>query len=172
MEQQKDVIFAVVETVNHPNSPQQTQPNSFHQLLLRMRVQLKGKAYQKNTEENTSAEMCVHWICGQCHISVHVKEQVRKRARVQDDDFLFSICPCCEDMMFLQPSGAFMAQPGLKHNPHTDHEALAEDRAAQRPTEKPSLDHGLPLYTSSRFCVCFCDRFQCTDTDNSLVLVC
>ena len=56
-------------------------------------------------------------------------------ARVHVRDFLVSVCPRCEDMMFLQPSSASIAQPGPKYNPHTDHETLAEDRAGQRPTE-------------------------------------
>lgn len=50
-------------------------------------------------------------------------------------DFLVSVCPCCEDMMFLQPFSAFIAQSGPKYNPQTDHDTLAEDIAAQRPTE-------------------------------------
>lgn len=95
-----------------------------------------------------------------------------KRARGQGNDFLFSICPCCEDMMFLQPFGAFIAQPGPKHNLHTDRKTWAAARAAHRPPEKPGLAHGLPLYTSSQLCVFLCDRFQCTDTDNSPVIVC
>lgn len=99
-------------------------------------------------------------------------EEIGKSAWGQGTDFLFSICPSCEDMMFLQPFGAFIAQPGPKHNLHTDHKTWAAARAAHRPTEKPGLAHGLPLYTSSQLCVFLCDRFQCTDTDNSLVIVC
>lgn len=95
-----------------------------------------------------------------------------KCARGQGNEFLFSICPCCEDMMFLQLSGAYIAQPGPKHNLHTDRKTWAAARAAHRPTEKPGLAQGLPLYTSSQLCVFLCDRFQCTDTDNSLVIVC
>lgn len=76
--------------------------------------------------------MCVVWICGQCHISVRVRRRNRssKCARVQEHDFHLSICPCCEDTMFLQPFSAFTAQPGLNHNPHTDHNTLVEDSAA------------------------------------------
>lgn len=94
MEQQKDVIFAVVETVNHPHSPQQTQPNSFHHLLLRVKVHSKVKLIKKK-----------HWrkcFCFNVRASEFVdsvtfqfvwRNRSGKRARVRDDDFPFRICP-------------------------------------------------------------------------------
>lgn len=91
---------------------------------------------------------------------------------VRDSDFLLSACPCSKDLMFLQPLNAFIAQSGPKYNPHTDHDTLAEERAARRPTEQTGLAHGLLLYTSTLLCLCYCDRFQCTGTDNSLVIAC
>lgn len=58
-EQQRDVIFAVEKQIITQVQLNSSQSNSFHKLLLRVKVHLKGKAYQKNTEESTSAEMCV-----------------------------------------------------------------------------------------------------------------
>lgn len=96
-----------------------------------------------------------------------------ERACVPDGDFPDTVGPCCEDMTFLTlASSALIAQPGPKRNPHTGHDTLAENRADHRPTEWPGLAHGLPLYTSTLLCPHSCDRFQCTGTDNSLVIAC
>lgn len=86
------------------------QPNRFHKMVSR------NWKWNKGTKSIFKKLWNLLWICRQCRISVQVN--------VHEDrviTYLLSICPCCEDVMFLQPFGAFIAQPGPKHNPHTDH---------------------------------------------------
>lgn len=109
--------------------------------------------WKQNTEKkNPPSEMCSEYA-DSVAFQVVWRNGSGKRARGQGNDFLFSVCPCCEDMMFLQPFGAFIAQPGLKHNLHTDCKTWAAARAAHGPTEKPGLAMASHCIHQSALCI-------------------